>query len=301
MTSAAWQSRAAATATSLRPVAALSGKRLAPLIYDAIKDRLLEGGFPSGSRLPVEALKVEYGVSKQPVMEALRRLAADGLVEIIPQVGCRVPVYEAPEVADFFAVFGGMEGAVAGVAAQRYTDTQLDELISVNAEIAELGRDPDPTARAHGYRVLNRRFHALIHEMAHSPVVAEISRRMWDMSDLLINTSGIPQPLASAVSGRHEDHERIIAALRNHDAAMPAQRWRATLLAPSTLSTRKHAPLSATDGALPGSPDTTYLRAVDRAGGGMPAATAPRGRRRRRRRRRTRTTTKDPSTSAAPT
>ena len=54
--------------------------------------------------------------------------------------------------------------------------------------------------------------------MAHSPVVAEISRRMWDMSDLLINTSGIPQPLASAVSGRHDDHELIIDALRNCDA-----------------------------------------------------------------------------------
>lgn len=219
MTSAAWQNRSAANATSLRPVAASSGKRLAPLIYDAIKDRLLEGGFPSGSRLPVEALKVEYGVSKQPIMEALRRLAADGLVEIIPQVGCRVPVYEAPDVADFFSVFGGMEGAVAGVAAQRCTDRQLDELVAVNAEIAELGQDRDPTVRAHGYRVLNRRFHALIHEMAHSPVVAEISRRMWDMSDLLINTSGIPQPLASAVSGRHDDHERIIGALRDHDTS----------------------------------------------------------------------------------
>jgi DNA-binding GntR family transcriptional regulator len=66
--------------------------------------------------------------------------------------------------------------------------------------------------------MLNRKFHARVHEMAHSPVVAEISRRMWDMSDLLINTSGVPQPLASAVSGRYGDHERIIAALREHDS-----------------------------------------------------------------------------------
>jgi DNA-binding GntR family transcriptional regulator len=55
--------------------------------------------------------------------------------------------------------------------------------------------------------------------MAHSPVVAGLSRRMWDMSDLLINTSGIPQPLASAVSGRHHDHELIISALRDRDQA----------------------------------------------------------------------------------
>jgi DNA-binding GntR family transcriptional regulator len=218
MTSAAWQSRPTANASGLRPIAASSGKRLAPLIYDALKERLLEGAFPSGSRLPVEALKAEYGVSKQPIMEALRRLASDGLVEIIPQVGCQVPVYERQDVEDFFAVFGGMEGAVAGVAAHRCTTAQLAELVAANAEIGLLRTNPDPSVRAHGYRILNRRFHALVHEMAHSPVVAEISRRMWDMSDLLINTSGTEQPLASAVSERHDDHERIIAALSQGDA-----------------------------------------------------------------------------------
>jgi DNA-binding GntR family transcriptional regulator len=218
VTSAAWQGRPSASTAGLRPLAASSGKRLAPLFYDALKERLLEGGFPAGSRLPVEALKAEYGVSKQPVMDALRRLAADGLVEIIPQVGCRVPVYQRQDVEDFFAVFGGMEGAVAGVAAYRSTASQLEDLIAANAEIGLLRAEPDASARAHGYRVLNRRFHSLVHEMAHSPVVAEISRRMWDMSDLLINTSGIQQPLASAVSDRHDDHERIIAALRERDA-----------------------------------------------------------------------------------
>jgi DNA-binding GntR family transcriptional regulator len=219
MTSAAWQNGPAASAAGLRPIAASSGKRLAPLIYDALKERLLEGGYPSGSRLPVEGLKVEYGVSKQPIMDALRRLAADGLVEIIPQVGCQVPVYQGQDVEAFFAVFGGMEGAVAGVAAARCTTTQLDDLVAANVEIGLLCDDPDPSARSHGYRILNRRFHALVHEMAHSPVVADISRRMWDMSDLLINTSGIPQPLASAVPDRHADHERIITALRDRDAA----------------------------------------------------------------------------------
>jgi DNA-binding GntR family transcriptional regulator len=218
MTSAAWQGSPAARVPGVRPAAASSGRRLAPLIYDLVKERLLEGGYQAGERLSVETLKVEYGVSKQPIMEALRRLASDGLVEIIPQVGCRVPVYEGQDVGDFFAVFGGMEGAVAGVAALRFTPVQLDQLAVVNAEIGLLTSEPDPSARAHGYRVLNRRFHALVHEMAHSPVVAEISRRMWDMSDLLINTSGIPQPLASAVPGRYDDHERIIAALRGHDS-----------------------------------------------------------------------------------
>lgn len=218
MTSAAWEGRPPGPADhDVRQAAASSGRRLAPLIYDMLKDELLGGTYPAGERLAVEELKARLGVSKQPIMDALRRLASDGLVEIIPQVGCRIPVYHEQDVADFFAIFGGLEGAVAAVAAQRHVPGQLEELIAVNTRIGQLAGETDPAARADGYRILNRSFHSIVHQMAHSPVVAGISRRMWDMSDLLISTSGISQPLAFAVPARHDDHERIIAAIREGD------------------------------------------------------------------------------------
>jgi DNA-binding GntR family transcriptional regulator len=221
MTSSA--SRAAATnAIGGWSASVNSGRRLAPLAYDMLKERLLDGVYQAGERLSVEALKAEFGVSKQPVMDALRRLSTDGLVEIIPQVGVRVPVYTTTDVSDFFALFGGLEGAVAGVAAGRRTEQQLEELKAVNDAIGNAASTPDPGARSHQYRMLNRRFHGVIHEMAHSAVIAGLSRRMWDMSDLLINTSGVSQPLASSVPERHDDHEKIIDALRNRD--VPAAR-----------------------------------------------------------------------------
>jgi DNA-binding GntR family transcriptional regulator len=208
---------------ALRPNAAASGKRLAALVHDALKERLLEGEFAAGERLSPEALKTQFDVSKQPIMEALRRLSSVGLVEIIPQVGCRVPIYTPADVTDFFAMFGGMEGAVAGVAANRRTDAQIAELHRINDAIGNLADNSDPDSRAHGYRLRNRQFHAVIHEMAHSPVVADLSRRMWDMSDLLIATSGVPRPLASALSSRHRDHELIIDALHRRDPAAARQ------------------------------------------------------------------------------
>jgi DNA-binding GntR family transcriptional regulator len=218
MTSETWPDRAAPS-PDVRVAAVTSGRRLAPVVYDVLKERLLEGTFGAGERLSVESLRAEFGVSKQPLMDALRRLSTEGLVEIIPQVGCQVPVYSSTDVSDFFAFFGGAEGALADVAARRCTDDQVRQLAAVNAEIGQLIGNPDPSARAHGYRVLNRRFHGLVHDMARSPVVAGLSRRMWDLSDLLINTSGIPQPLASAVAGRYADHELIISALRDRDQA----------------------------------------------------------------------------------
>ena len=194
-----------------------TGGRLGSLVYDLVRERLLEGGFAAGERISLEALKNEFEVSKQPVMDAMRRLASDGLVEIIPQVGCRVPSYERGEVSDFYTLFAGMEGAIAGIAARRWTGRQAAELHEFNAGITELADNPDAGTRAHRYRVMNREFHARIHLMAASRVVAEMSQRMWDFSDLLINTAGVPHPLADAVPERAHDHDLICQAIAERD------------------------------------------------------------------------------------
>jgi DNA-binding GntR family transcriptional regulator len=123
-------------------------------------------------RLPTDDLRIELGVSKQPVMEALRR-----------------------------------------------TDGQLSELDIISTRIDSLRAEPDPAVRSHGYRVWNRRFHHVIGAMAQSRVMTETSQRMWDLSDFLINTTGVPQLLSSALDNRHADHERIRAALRAGDQA----------------------------------------------------------------------------------
>jgi DNA-binding GntR family transcriptional regulator len=192
-------------------------RRLNHAVYDQLKERLLEGRYTAGERLSPEALRGEFGVSKQPVMEALRRLAGDGLVEIVPQVGSQVARYAMREVADFFVMFGGFEGTIAGMAALRRTEAQLHELDLISARIAALRSATDPIERAHGYRVENRRFHHAIHDMAHSRIMAETSRRMWDLSDFLINTTGVLNPLSSALDERHSDHERIREALHAGD------------------------------------------------------------------------------------
>jgi DNA-binding GntR family transcriptional regulator len=193
------------------------GSRLNHAVYDQLKERLLEGRYAAGERLSTEALRTEFGVSKQPVMEAMRRLAGDGLIEIVPQVGSRVATYTPREVSDFFVMFGGFEGTIAGIAAARRTARQLDELERISSQIGALRSSPDTLDRAHGYRILNRQFHHAIHDMAHSRIMAETSLRMWDLSDFLINTSDVPQPFSDALDDRHHDHERIRTALQTGD------------------------------------------------------------------------------------
>ncbi|QJY50011.1 GntR family transcriptional regulator [Pseudonocardia broussonetiae] len=201
--------------TGRRPTA----QGLGSLVYEQIKERLLDGVLAAGQRLQVEALKAEFRVSKQPVMEALRRLSGEGLVEIIPQVGCQVRDYPHQEVEDFFRLFGGMEGTITEIAAARRTDAQIALLEQVEDQIGALRHGDDAGVRSRGYRLHNRRFHAVVHEMARSPIMAATSQRMWDLSDFLINTMGSTAPLSEALEQRHADHERIVRALRAADGA----------------------------------------------------------------------------------
>ena len=194
------------------------GRRLGAFVYDVVKERLLEGDWTGGETLDVESLKADLGVSKQPVMDAFRRLAAEGLLEIIPQVGTRVPVFSTEEMSDFFAMFASLEAEATAVAARRQTPEQLAELVAVNRRIAEIAaRSSDTSERVHGYLVANRRFHGVIQEMAHSMLVTRLSGRMWDMCDLMINTAASSRPLADEIGDRHADHERIIEAMRDAD------------------------------------------------------------------------------------
>ena len=196
-----------------------SALRLGAWLYEELKSQLLEGRYAAGERLSVEDIRLQFGVSKQPVMEAMRRLASDGLVRITPQVGCEVASYEPLEVADFFRLFGSFEAAIAEVAAERRTAEQLQALDEVSRRVDALGEVADPVQRVHAYRLLNREFHGVIHEMAQSTIMVEASQRMWDLSDFLINTTGLATSMDTGLDHRQQDHDRIRDALAAGDGA----------------------------------------------------------------------------------
>src|SRR4051812_39783999 len=144
--------------TQLSPLRRTGGP-LNHAVYEVLKERLLDGRYAAGTRLPTDDLRVELGVSKQPVMEALRRLSADGMIDIVPQVGCIVTAYDSHEIEDFYLGFGGFEGSTAGTAALRRTAQQLSELAPIPPRIDGLRTEPALAAPPHGSRFWNRRFH----------------------------------------------------------------------------------------------------------------------------------------------
>jgi DNA-binding GntR family transcriptional regulator len=94
----------------------------------AIQARVLSGEFPSGSRLRQETLAEEFGVSRTPVREALRKLQAAGIVQLEPRRGARVRGPSAREVREAYEVRAELEGLAAALAAERMRDEELHRL-----------------------------------------------------------------------------------------------------------------------------------------------------------------------------
>jgi DNA-binding GntR family transcriptional regulator len=187
------------------------GKR-SDLAYDAIKSKLVSGVLTSGTRLNVTGLVEEIQTSRQPVIAAINRLAAEGFLRVVPQVGCWVANVQPDEVEDFFRFFALTEGLACELAAMRQEPTYLDALnANLDATVRLLASNADPTHQAREFFRLNREFHGLIHDMAHSSYVAAHAGGMWDRCDFY---------LASA--DPHIQGERIVESAQEHQAIVKA-------------------------------------------------------------------------------
>ncbi len=193
--------------------------RLTEHAYQYTKGLLFDGVCPPGSRVRVEDVMTTLKTSRQPVMEAFKRLANEGFLEIIPQVGCRVVAPDAREISDFFRLFAAAEALTAEFAALRASEEDRRALRAVHAEIARLNPGSGaPEKLANAYRTLNRRFHGAIHTMSRSVIVGATAGGFWDRSDFYIATASSGELVfARRIADAHAEHEAILRAIEGGD------------------------------------------------------------------------------------
>jgi DNA-binding GntR family transcriptional regulator len=174
--------------------------------YTAIKAMLRNGQLKAGHRLREVELAERLGVSRTPVREALRRIAGDGLIQVVTGRGMIVAEYDKQQVRELYALRGVLEGAAARLAALHATQTELDlmgELLEASAKVHGL---PEETMR------LNTQFHRAIHEAAHNRYLEQALGQMSDSLALLPGTT-FSEP-GRAVAAQAE-HRAILEALRH--------------------------------------------------------------------------------------
>lgn len=164
--------------------------RLHDLAYAYLKGLLLGGGLDPGDQISSEGVGRVLSISRAPVSDAIRRLTVEGLLEILPQVGCRVVRPVPAEVADFYEIFGATEGAIARFAAERRSPAEADQFGRLCAALASgAGLPDDPDARFVELRQRNRRRYEMLHELARSPLSTGIGETYWDRSDFFIRVT----------------------------------------------------------------------------------------------------------------
>lgn len=209
-------SRHRATVLSIKQNKRRAG--LADYVYGFVKEMILDGRLDQRETIQVDQIGKELEVSRQPVMDALKRLALEGFILILPQVGCQVRHYGPNEITDFYRLFAESEALIAELLAERATQSDLETLSSVSEQIGQLrGAKLNASEVNVRYRHLNRRLHFEIRRASRSLPVAEVVETLGDRSDFFVAASGTLL-FADRLEVAHAQHEAIIAAAGRRDA-----------------------------------------------------------------------------------
>lgn len=127
-------------------------------LYRLLRDDIIKGHYPIGSRLTINDIAKRYGVSHIPVREALSLLSVDKLVEIIPRRGARVCKFSDAFIEDVYQLRSTLECLFLQNSIPHFTDGDVEELRSVNAELRNCTKNNELS------RVLplNFQFHSIL-------------------------------------------------------------------------------------------------------------------------------------------
>jgi DNA-binding GntR family transcriptional regulator len=136
-----------------------------------LRDTILRGEIPAGTRLGEAELASRLGVSRTPVREALSRLAAEGLVQLVPNRGARVASWSVAELEGVFELRTLLEPEVAALAVPHATAEDADVLDELAHRMFEVG-EPGPLQDLDALVPLNRAFHDRLVALAGHPALA---------------------------------------------------------------------------------------------------------------------------------
>lgn len=194
--------------TEKNPAATLSGE-----LAERIRQDLLDGALPAGSRINEVALSRELAVSRTPLRAALQMLAGEGLLTYTPNRGFTVRAFPLSEIVDAYEMRALAEGLAARLAAERGLSpeacVQLEDALTRGDEL--LASTEEPNEQRAAYAEVNEIFHSVVHQAANSRLV----------SDVLRLCQRIPQASAHNILAfeiddireRHRFHHRIYDAI----------------------------------------------------------------------------------------
>jgi DNA-binding GntR family transcriptional regulator len=198
---------------SVRATYLVTGRQtLHESLLERLRQMIQDGELAPGARLSEQALCERFGVSRTPLREALKILAADGYLDWRANRGILVAEIQADEVVAAFELLGGLERLVGEMASQRMTPDDMQGLEVMHADMVRRHFQSDRV----GYFRLNQAIHAELARLTRNPVIEDVYRsvqRRVYRARALSNTERLRWDASV------QEHERIMAALRAREPA----------------------------------------------------------------------------------
>lgn len=177
-----------------------------------LRQRIVEGQIAPGAKLNERELSEQLQVSRTPLREAIKMLAAEGLVELLPNRGAVAASLSEQDVADTFEVIAGLEGQSGELAAQRISDAELAEIRALHYEMLAAFTRRDLST----YYRLNAQIHTSINAAARNPVLTQTWRNVNARLQALRFRSNFDEAKWQRAV---KEHERMVELLAAHDGA----------------------------------------------------------------------------------
>jgi DNA-binding GntR family transcriptional regulator len=192
--------------TQIEPVA------LYQQVAERLRQRIFSHELQPGAWVDEQALAEQYGISRTPLREALKVLAAEGLVTLKPRRGCYVTEISDRDLDEIFSVMALLEGQCAGDCAQRASAAELAELQRTHETLEQAARDED----IDGFFEANQAFHRQVQEIADNRWQEQVIQDLRKVIKLsrhhsLLSEGRLEQSL--------QEHRQILAALLARDKA----------------------------------------------------------------------------------
>lgn len=188
-----------------------------------LRELIVAGDLKAGERVPERVLCERFGISRTPLREALKVLASEGLVELLPNRGARVAKLTIEDIDEMFPVMAALEALAGELACLRISDEGIAEIRALHYQMAlhHTRRELDDYFR------LNQKIHEKILEAAGNPTLSTLYRSLSGRirrARYLANISRARWDKAMA------EHELILDALTRRDGAALARILRQHLM-----------------------------------------------------------------------
>lgn len=197
------------------PGSGFTNKTLAQQVYDHLRQGILANVLPPETPLKEEALAARLHVSRVPVREALRRLASDGLVRIVPRQGAVVSSLSPQQFLDAYRVREALETLAIRLAVPCMT---ASDLVTLDRHQAEM-REATGTRDTERFFVANAAFHALFVERANNDYLKATYEPLMDQMRRYRSPSA---DLRGGLERSLDEHEAILGAVRAGDVDQAA-------------------------------------------------------------------------------